>query len=85
MFAHRLDGSAIPLLGCIGCSPLLLFSLIIFVDASLAERSMGVGLRAVAASYVQLTGYGSGFLRAWWERCVLGRGEFEAFKKNFYK
>ena len=80
-----LTGVAIPLLGCIGCSPLLLFSLIIFVDASLAERSMGVGLRAVAASFVQLTGYGSGFLRAWWERCVLGRGEFEAFKKNFYK
>lgn len=65
--------------------PLLLFSLIIFVDATLAERSAGVGLRAVAASFVQLLGYGTGFLRAWWKRCVLGKGEFDAFRKNFYK
>ena len=78
-------GSLLPALGIFGSTPLLLFSLIIFVDASIAEHSMGVGLRAVAASFVQLTGYGTGFLRAWWERCVLGRGEFEAFKKNFYK
>lgn len=65
--------------------PLLLFSLIILVDATCAERSFGVGLRAVAAAYVQLLGYGTGFLRAWWQCQVLGRGEFEAFKKNFYK
>jgi GT2 family glycosyltransferase len=80
-----LCGLLLPIISIIGISPLLLFSLIIFIDASVAERSMGVGIRAVAASYVQLTGYGTGFLRAWWERCVLGRGEFEAFKKNFYK
>ena len=30
-------------------------------------------------------GYGTGFWRAWWERCILGRNEFEAFRKNFYK
>lgn len=65
--------------------PFLLFALIIFADASLSSRSVGVGLRAVAASYVQLWGYGSGFWRAWWQRCVLGKGEFEAFTKNFYK
>ncbi len=65
--------------------PFVLFALIIFTDASLREKSMGVGLRAVAASYIQLWGYGSGFVRSWWQRCVLGRGEFEAFKKNFYK
>lgn len=65
--------------------PLLLFAAIIFADATRAEGSLGVGWRAVAAAYVQLTGYGSGFLRAWWERCVLGKGEFDAFRKNFYK
>lgn len=68
-----------------GLAPLLLFSLIIFADAARRERSIGVGLLAVAAAFVQLTGYGTGFLRAWWQRCVLGRGEFEAFRKNFYK
>lgn len=30
-------------------------------------------------------GYGSGFWRAWWRRCVLGKGEFDAFRNNFYK
>lgn len=65
--------------------PFLLFALIIFIDASVQNRSMGVGCRAVAASYVQLWGYGSGFWRAWWERCVLGKGEFEAFTRTFYK
>ena len=66
-------------------APLALFSLIILVDATRAEHSLGVGVRAVAAAFVQLTGYGSGFLRAWWWRCVLGHGEFDAFRKNFYK
>ncbi|MCI6251972.1 MAG: glycosyltransferase [Bacteroidales bacterium] len=65
--------------------PLALFALIIMADASRQEHSVGVGLRAIAAAYVQLTGYGTGFLRSWWQRCVRGKGEFEAFKKNFYK
>lgn len=65
--------------------PLLLFAVTIFADASRQERSVGVGLRAVAAAFVQLTGYGTGFIRAWWRQCVRGKGEFEAFKKNFYK
>ncbi len=65
--------------------PLVLFALIIMADASRQERSVGVGLRAIAAAYVQLTGYGTGFLRSWWQRCVRSKGEFEAFKKNFYK
>ena len=65
--------------------PLVLFALIIMADATRQERSVGVGLRAIAAAYVQLTGYGTGFLRSWWQRCVRGKGEFEAFKKNFYK
>lgn len=65
--------------------PLLLFAMIILADATRAEKSLKVGLLAVAAAYVQLTGYGSGFIRSWWQRCVLGKGEFEAFTKTFYK
>ena len=47
--------------------------------------SLSIGLYSVAASFIQLIGYGTGFLRAWWNRCILGKDEFEAFKKNFYK
>lgn len=65
--------------------PPLLFALLVVVDAACRERSVRIGLLAVVASYVQLVGYGTGFLRAWWTRCVRKKGEFEAFKKNFYK
>ena len=76
-------------LGCphwwVCLTPFVLFALIICADATRTARSLGVGLRAVAAAYVQLLGYGTGFIRAFYRRCVLGKGEFEAFKKNFYK
>ena len=65
--------------------PLLLFALLIGVDAAVANRSLKIGLLAIAASFVQLIGYGTGFLRAWWQRCVRGKDEFAAFEKNFYK
>ena len=66
-------------------SLLFLFAMIVFVDASLQNKSMKIGLLAIAASFIQLTGYGTGFLRAWWKRCVCGKSEFAAFEKNFYK
>ena len=66
-------------------SLLFLFALIVFVDASLQNKSMKIGLLAIAASFIQLTGYGTGFLRAWWKRCICGKSEFAAFEKNFYK
>ncbi len=64
---------------------LFLFALIVFVDALLQYRSLKIGLLAIAASFIQLTGYGTGFLQAWWKRCICGKSEFAAFEKNFYK
>ncbi len=69
----------------IAIAPLLLFSLIICTDSAIRNRSLWIGLLSVPASFIQLTGYGTGFLRAWWKRCVLGKDEFSAFEKNFYK
>ena len=66
-------------------SLLLLFALIICIDSSIQNRSLKIGLLSVAASFIQLTGYGSGFLIAWWKRCIQGKDEFSAFEKNFYK
>lgn len=43
------------------------------------------GAISVAAAFVQLMGYGCGFIEAWWKRSVLGRDEFQAFEKTFYK
>lgn len=66
-------------------SLLLLFALIICIDSALQNKSLKIGLLSIIASFIQLTGYGTGFLRAWWERCIWGKNEFAAFEKNFYK
>ena len=65
--------------------PILLYSLLIFVDSSVQNKSFKIGMISIAAAFVQLMGYGCGFLEAWWKRCVLGRDEFHAFEKTFYK
>jgi hypothetical protein len=64
--------------------PLLLDSLLIITDSTLHNRSLHVGLLSVPAAFVQLTGYGLGFLHAFWRRIVLRQDEFTAFEKNFY-
>ena len=66
--------------------PLVLYATIILVDSALQNRSVRVGLLSIPASFIQLLGYGTGFLRAWWLRCICGRNEeLQAFKKTFYK
>ena len=64
--------------------PILLYSLIILVDSTIKNKSLKVGLLSVPAAFVQLMGYGFGFLESWWKRCVLKQDEFTAFEKNFY-
>ena len=65
--------------------PIILYSMLIFVDSSVKNGSLWVGLLSIPAAFVQLMGYGLGFLEAWWKRCVLKQDEFTAFEKNFYK
>lgn len=65
--------------------PILLYALLVCADSTVQNRSLRIGIYSVAASFIQLIGYGTGFLRAWWSRCIRGKEEFEAFKKNFYK
>lgn len=72
-------------LSIIALAPLVLYSILIFIDSSLHNRSVGIGLLSIRAAFTQLMGYGCGFIKAWWQRCVQGKGEFEAYKKNFYK
>lgn len=64
---------------------LALFSIIIFTDSSIRNRSIWIGMLSVLAAFIQLIGYGSGFLSAWWRRCILKKDIFSAFEKNFYK
>lgn len=82
-------GVAILLLGAPFClyslTPIALYALLVCTDSAVQNRSLLIGIYSIAASFIQLIGYGTGFWRAWWNRCIRGKDEFEAFKKNFYK
>lgn len=65
--------------------PILLYSLIILIDSTVCNKSLKVGILSVPAAFVQLMGYGFGFIESWWKRCVRKQDEFTAFEKNFYK
>ena len=65
--------------------PIILYSLLICIDSTIKNRSLRVGILSVPAAFVQLMGYGLGFIESWWKRCVLKQDEFQAFEKTFYK
>lgn len=64
---------------------LALYALIIFIDSSIQNHSLYIGLLSIAAAFVQLIGYGTGFLSAAWRRWVLRKDNKDAFSTNFYK
>ncbi|MDO4162837.1 MAG: glycosyltransferase [Bacteroides sp.] len=83
-------GVALLLIGSPVClfslTPIALYALLVCADSTVQNRSLRIGIYSIAAAFIQLIGYGTGFWRAWWNRCVCGRNEeMEAFKKNFYK
>ena len=69
----------------LACVPIILYSLIISIDSSIKNKNAWVGILSIPAAFVQLMGYGFGFIESWWKRCVLKQSEFTAFEKNFYK
>lgn len=54
--------------------PLGIYFLAIFTGALVSTKSLKVALLAIPASAIQLAGYGTGFLKAWFTKIVLGRG-----------
>ena len=65
--------------------PLLLYTFLIFADATSKNASAKIGLLSIGAAFIQLTGYGCGFIEAWWKRCIEGKDEFSAYESNFYR
>lgn len=82
-------GCGVLLIGEIFCvwslAPLVLYALLVMADCTRVSKSAKVGLLAVPAAFIQLIGYGSGFLNACYRRYILKDKEFEAFSKTFYK
>lgn len=54
--------------------PVGVYLLAIFLTALISTRSLIIALKAVPASVIQITGYGTGFLRAWVWKILLGHG-----------
>lgn len=65
--------------------PLLLFVLIVFVDALLNTKSLVLASLSIIASFIQLYGYGFGFLEGYWNIFILKRDERKAFSELFFK
>ena len=82
-------GIAVCLAGVPFCAwatlPPLFYAASVFIDSTIKNKSPKIGLLSIVASYIQLTGYGCGFLSAAWNRLVLKKGEYSAFEKTFYK
>lgn len=66
-------------------TPVLLLMVILFIDSSIRNKKILVGLLSIPAGFIQLTGYGCGFLYAFWHRIILKKEKTEAFKHTFYK
>jgi glycosyltransferase involved in cell wall biosynthesis len=64
--------------------PPLIFAASLCIDSAVKNKSLKIGLLSVVASYIQLVGYGCGFLSAAWNRIILKKGEYSAFNKTFY-
>ncbi|MFT6923929.1 MAG: glycosyltransferase involved in cell wall biosynthesis [Crocinitomicaceae bacterium] len=47
--------------------------LMLFIDASIQNKSIVIGAMAVVTSYIQLIGYGLGFMKAIWNHVILGK------------
>lgn len=54
--------------------PIGIYLAVILAAATISTRSLKIGLLAVPASVIQISGYGSGFIRAWFDKILLGRG-----------
>ncbi len=65
--------------------PILAFAVIIFTDALAKTKSLIVSWLSILSSFVQLFGYGSGFIIGWWKIQVFKQSQFTPFIKKFYE
>ncbi len=70
---------------CLGpLIPILFYAVAIFLSSLFYNKSLKVAFLSIPAAFIQLLGYGSGFIYAWWKRCVKKEREFSAYKETFY-
>jgi glycosyltransferase involved in cell wall biosynthesis len=62
----------------------LIYSLLVFFHSLYLNSKFSVAFLSIGAVWVQLFGYGIGFIHAAWKRLIMQKQEFNAFQKNFY-
>ncbi len=66
--------------------PNLVHIVLLFFDSMIKNKSASIAFLSTVTSYVQLFGYGFGFLKAFRKRIIFGgKDEFTAFRENFYE
>ncbi len=64
-----------PALFLITCGLLVFYAFLIFVESTIQNKSVRVGSMTIITSFIQLLGYGCGFLVNFWQKVVLGQNE----------
>ena len=57
----------------------------LFIDSTIRNKSIIIGLLSVLTSQIQLLGYGIGFIDATWKRIILNQEEYQAYQNTFYE
>lgn len=60
------------------------YFLLVFVLAWISTRQFTVACLSIIASFIQLAGYGMGFITGLWMKYVKKDPQYEAFKQTFY-
>ena len=58
---------------------------LLWVDSTVRNKDLVVGLLSIITSYMQLSGYGLGFMLAIWNLIILKKETFSAFRTTFYQ
>ncbi len=71
--------------GCVTISllclaPVILYALMIFIDAAIRNKSVKIGAMSVIASYIQLTGYGLGMIVEFLTKSTSKKKQEELYK-----
>lgn len=65
--------------------PLTLFFLAVFIDSTIRNRSIGIGLLSIATSFVQFIGYGMGVLGGLWRKVLFSKAGNLPSENNSYQ
>lgn len=64
--------------------PLAAYVSLIFIDASIKNRSVSIGILAVIAMFIQFVGYGTGYCKVFWKVQVLSKDPEQTFPDLFF-